>query len=324
MTFVESAQTRRVVPKWLNLCRTGNLWTHVIGATGGRYCCTSTFPATTKRVCCVTALGFDHVSILGSSIEQIAAAKAGIFRADSVLVASRQKLSAAAAVLQSEAAQFPSSKFFVSDPAAIPKTVELGLKGECQRENAATAILAVRQFEGRPTDDQLDGDELTALAATFWPGRSQHVQHTTPGGKQIQVYIDAAHTKESIDECVSWLGSMSVRDLPVVFNLTGDRDPAPLLLSLSTLSPSHLFLTPNQSTDVILKDQENRNFPIQKQLDKLELIAAIASKMRIPCSIHTSMENVLKSLPDQTSRLLITGSVHLVGSYFALRPDLPV
>ena len=61
-----------------------------------------------------------------------------------------------------------------------------------------------------------------------------------------------------------------------------------------------------------------------QQLEKLELIAAIASKMGITCSIHTSMENVLKSLPDQTSRLLITGSVHLVGSYFALRPDLPV
>ena len=108
------------------------------------------------RVCCITALGFDHIRILGSTISEIALAKAGIFRDHSVFVASPQKVAGAEEVLLKEAALFPSSKFLNSSKVLkLDNTVEIGLKGDCQKENALTALVAVRSLLDKPLQADL-------------------------------------------------------------------------------------------------------------------------------------------------------------------------
>jgi len=77
----------------------------------------------------------------------------------------------------------------------VPAGIDLGIIGECQRENAATAIAAVRALMGTAVTDPLDDMEINALVNTYWPGRSQKISHTLPDSRTISVYMDAAHTE---------------------------------------------------------------------------------------------------------------------------------
>ena len=65
-------------------------------------------------------------------------------------------------------------------------------------------------------------------------------------------------------------------NLGIMFNLTGGRNPDPLVNILSELNPKQIFLTPNSSHEVSSKDQENRNFP----LDKVIIIILMLKQMR--------------------------------------------
>lgn len=189
---------------------------------GGRYCATSTYPMfhhsqktgfidigscsdcnniCLGRVSCITALGFDHIRILGSTIEEIGRAKAGIFRENSVLISSPQKVSGAELILEQEASRYKSSKFMISKKELIESDTAIGIKGDCNRENAATAITATRSLMGERVSDPLDDIEINALAKTYWPGRSQVISHNLSNGHILNVFIDAAHTAGRRHNC---------------------------------------------------------------------------------------------------------------------------
>lgn len=57
---------------------------------------------------------------------------------------------------------------------------------------------------------------------------------------------------------------MDAAPMGIVFNITGERDEKPILTALSKLKPTHIFLTPNRSHDVVSKDRDNRVHPVEK------------------------------------------------------------
>ena len=162
---------------------------------GGRFCATSIYPPLrpgVKRVCCITSLGFDHTSILGNSITQIASAKAGIFRKNAKLISAVQVYPEAVEKLKEEA-EIVSEKLSFANP-DIVSGVNLPLSGKCHKENAATALLAAREILGIESHEISDIEKL-ALEKTYWPGRAQRISHCLPDGRKIDIMIDAAHTK---------------------------------------------------------------------------------------------------------------------------------
>ena len=143
----------------------------------------------------MTALGFDHVSVLGSTIEEIGVAKCGIFRKNSKFVISDQRAPGAMNIIKTEASNYNNSSMIKSsEKINIPDNITRGLRGAHQHENSVTAIANVRSILSQKLDSELNQAEINGLQNAYWPGRSQKVSHTLSNGRVITVFIDAAHT----------------------------------------------------------------------------------------------------------------------------------
>ncbi len=185
----------------------------------------------------ITAIGLDHTAILGNTLEAIAGEKAGILRGHARTVIAAQVSpgyeEAVHGVLRSKHRQTGSKTPLVSAAAEITVVAPESLKGSHtfrtaeqpaamagplaaalasglamqpslegahQRSNAATALLALREFEtelatgawpDRPTGGPwpcLEPESVVAgIEHTFWPGRFSVVESNVP------VVIDGAH-----------------------------------------------------------------------------------------------------------------------------------
>jgi folylpolyglutamate synthase len=157
----------------------------------------------------IASLGFDHMELLGDTLPQIAAEKAGVIKRGAPVFTVEQPQDAAAVL-----ARFAREVGACPPEARVAKplnsyeredgssdTVPLGLRGEHQRANAALAVAlasawekqwvaAQQQSSSSVTPERLKRAEervrllekgvlpveyLEGLAATVWPGRSQVV-----------------------------------------------------------------------------------------------------------------------------------------------------
>ncbi|CAG5103954.1 Oidioi.mRNA.OKI2018_I69.chr1.g1016.t1.cds [Oikopleura dioica] len=287
---------------------------------GGTFCTTSLFPVgPMPRVCCVTALGYDHMSILGHTIEEISRAKAGIFRRNATLISTRQEYTEAHKTLLEEAKK-------IITPLLIPsENLRESLYGKegPMKCNASVALTAVRTFFGKSLDEAATKEEMEGLNKTFWPGRQQIVWHNT-GERKLKVLLDGAHTLESLRPCVNWAAKMKEGNLAVLMNVTKDRKVKPLIDIVADLEPSYLILSPNVAKTTEKSQIPDKNFPIEKQLEKINEIESTATKMGLKTLRFNSVNESLENLPTEITTVLITGSLYLVGAFFQLRPDLPL
>jgi dihydrofolate synthase/folylpolyglutamate synthase len=170
------------------------------------------------EVAVITPIDFDHEAFLGSSIESIAAEKAGIMKAwrpavfsvqrpDALAVLDRRALelnvpvtlSARWHVEEARVEKFGSHFTLVADE-AIP--IECPLAGEHQIENARTAVAALSVF-GLPPAVIARG-----IAGVTWPGRLERVAespdiildgaHNPAGAKALAGYIRRFFADEPI------------------------------------------------------------------------------------------------------------------------------
>lgn len=169
---------------------------------GGRVDSTNVFP--TKEAAVITALSYEHMAILGDTIEQIAAEKAAIITPGCAAVLGRQEFPGAESVVRDHARRagarlvdvaceyrvtvrersLRGQLLLIEGPGGSAE-VRLPLAGGHQAENAATAV-AVADVLGVQRDAVARG-----LAAVRWPGRLE-VLCELP-----LVVADGAHNRES-------------------------------------------------------------------------------------------------------------------------------
>jgi len=97
---------------------------------------------------------------------------------------------------------------------------------------------------------------LAGLRRTFWPGRSQVIKIHS----EMTLYLDGAHTVDSIQNCASWFKEESFKEKVyndsdrknfnrvLLFNLTGARDPVPLLERLVDIDFDLAIFCPNSTS----------------------------------------------------------------------------
>lgn len=98
---------------------------------------------------------------------------------------------------------------------------------------------------------------LAGLRRTCWPGRSQLIKMH----HEMSLYLDGAHTVDSIQNCASWFKEESFKEKVyeegssgkdfnrvLLFNLTGARDPVPLLELLVDIDFDLAIFCPNSTT----------------------------------------------------------------------------
>ncbi|KAI8104349.1 hypothetical protein M9434_002907 [Picochlorum sp. BPE23] len=223
-------------------------------------------------VCGVTALGFDHMNVLGYTLPEISREKAGIFKAGCPAYTVPQRddametLETVAQEKQTPLEVVPKMDLYHYFDAAGTKRsgseIKIGLAGEHQIENTALAVRLAAVWESR-YGKYLSGDGMASersdsilkdfcipkeyrkgIESARWPGRAEIFDDAKEDN--ITYFVDGAHTSESLAACASWFSSASksrernsIIERFIVFNCMEERDPASLLEPLQTTLHEH-------------------------------------------------------------------------------------
>jgi dihydrofolate synthase/folylpolyglutamate synthase len=210
---------------------------------GGRYDATNVADGV---VAVVTNVELDHVDILGSTREQIAAEKAGIVKTGSVVVLGEpepalahyfedeaSRVGAAAVWKRGEDFGVDGSRLAVGGrvldlytPFGRYEDVFVPLYGAHQGDNAACALAAAQALVGSPLGPDVVAD---AFASVTVPGRLEIV------GRRPLVVLDGAHNAAGAAAAGAALADdFYGRRVVVVMGCLRGRDPAELLRGLGT------------------------------------------------------------------------------------------
>jgi dihydrofolate synthase/folylpolyglutamate synthase len=138
----------------------------------------------------ITSIGLDHMQVLGGTVGEIAAEKAGIIKPGVPILTSVDRADALA-VIQYRARELDSHCVVVDAAAVSRMTWPVSLLGPHQRVNATLAVVTVRLLRAfLPVSDE---HLVHGLANTRWAGRMQVFQR----GEQTWL-LDGAHNADGV------------------------------------------------------------------------------------------------------------------------------
>eukprot|EP00475_Leptophrys_vorax_P023743 TRINITY_DN32623_c0_g1_i1.p1 TRINITY_DN32623_c0_g1~~TRINITY_DN32623_c0_g1_i1.p1 ORF type:complete len:524 (-),score=119.59 TRINITY_DN32623_c0_g1_i1:28-1599(-) len=305
----------------------------------------------------VTALGFDHMEVLGNELWQIAREKGGIYKAGIPAFSVEQPQEALEQLKKS--AEEAQVELFQVVPALKPTEVlpRLGLQGEFQWQNAGLAValssswLRLRSNEPLPdfahnlqaiVDE--DGNISEGLKNCQWPGRCQVVQSSKfPNAK---FFLDGAHTQESMLVATQWMESVFPETKTtnvLIISCSNNRNPFKIfnaLASSSTLQFDMIITCPFDLDRPTVKEQlptikdltsgvHELSPDEESKLDWQDRVLACWKLMEANnnrnsqhlkfSSIEESLEFVSKIA--DTSNVFVTGSLYLVGGVLGRLQD---
>lgn len=254
----------------------------------------------------ITNVDLDHIEILGSTREAIAAEKAGILRAgkpavtgvDMTLLPTLLERGADVWALGWHAgAQVQTRGWDGSDVAvSVPRhsvTIHTPLLGEHGARNAALAAVAAFRLGVSPEAIR------QGAAQTVWPGRLEGVAWR--GGR---VLLDGAHNPAGAHALADALHGLGVTQLPIVFGAAGDKDVGGVAAGLLPVA-SHVIVT--------------RAVLSPRAADPASLVPLFPG---VPVTVTDSPAQALEALAALDSPLaLVCGSLYLIGEVRPLLLD---
>ena len=280
---------------------------------GGRLDPTNVIPK--PAVCVLTAIGLDHMQLLGNTLEAIAGEKAGIIKPGVPAVCYPPDDEAVAAVFRQAATKQSAPLNMLSRKQALIREsgahgsvvdfmigsrtwseMKISLPGEHQVYNALTVLAALDELEKQgirfPRKAVVHG-----LAHTFWPGRLEWCGN---------VLMDGAHNAQGVTAFADFV-SAYLKDRRKVL-LTGV-----LKEKLSDEMLSRLAGTANEAVTV------TPDSPRAMRADELaELLAQKGTQTRAANNLKEGLRQA-KELAGNDGVVLATGSLYFIG---ALRNEL--
>ena len=219
---------------------------------GGRLDCTNVVQ---PIACAITPIEIEHADVLGDTIEEIAAEKAGIIKPGTPVFSAAQTLSVRH-VIEGAAARQAAPLTFVDRAVEIGSATvttggtsfdladgegrvhyELRLAGTFQAENAALAhVLLTRTFPDIPTRDLVEG-----LRSAHLRGRLE-VLYT---GEGRPVVIDGAHTPVSVARAAEGFLTMYPAGGVLLFGSVMGKMTEKMATTLAPHFPTVVVSTPN-------------------------------------------------------------------------------
>ncbi|KAK3693476.1 Mur ligase [Podospora appendiculata] len=319
---------------------------------GGEYDATNVLPKEAVTAAVVTQLGIDHVNMLGSTVEEIAWHKAGVWR-EGVKGFTRRvegegkgegEGEGVMAVLRERAREKGVSALVEVEDREVDEWEGVEgarLEGPWQKMNMALAAAAAREHlrrirvrvEGRFGEGEGGGlgladmpvEFVRGLKAAKLPGRCEVVTDR----EGVEWFVDGAHTAESLAGVGEWFAGKTRTDdgevvRVLVFNQQ-DRDPAVLLGALLGAFVgrkglfAHAVFTRNE--ELPPADGETRDLAVQsKALATLRGAEGFEDTEAVTRdSVRTAVERVREIArrageEGKTCEVLVTGSFHLVGA----------
>ncbi|KAG2235237.1 hypothetical protein INT48_004704 [Thamnidium elegans] len=295
-------------------------------------------------VCGITALGLDHVTVLGNTIDKIAWHKSGIIKQDVPVVSFEQPpLAMEVVVKRAQEKNAPLTVLYANQVSKL-EGVEIGLAGLHQKYNALTAIelckIWLKKIRGIEFKEDVPEGFKKGLKSVTWPGRGQKLAVAdTKYNKTVDNvtwYLDGAHTIESLETCADWFQTTvkKTNDATriLVFNCTHGRDSDRLLSIITKIQPQVQFDHVIFSTNITFREgytTDNTNKTVSlEEVTSVQQALAQSWKKQVPDfnheNIHTAdtiedavnfSVNLAKNLPaNKQVQVLTTGSLIMVGN----------
>ncbi|MCJ2114088.1 bifunctional folylpolyglutamate synthase/dihydrofolate synthase [Methylobacterium sp. E-025] len=286
---------------------------------GGRVDATNVIDTVAAAV--VTPIGRDHAEYLGDTVELVAIEKAGIFKRGCPAVIAAQDYAEADAVLCRRAAAVGATPVWVGnqdfsvhedsgrlvyqDETDLFDLPRPKLVGRHQFTNAGTAIAALR---AAGFGDIGVGAVEAGLRNVDWPGRMQRLARgrlaaLVPPGSEL--WLDGGHNIDGgriLATALADLGERSDVPLVLIVGLLGTKDAEGFLRHFVGLARA-LIAVPIAGSMAARPAEEVE-----------EIATQVGLSARIAPSIEAALTMVADIAFEQPPRILICGSLYLVGA----------
>ena len=229
------------------------------------------------ELCVITRLGLDHCDWLGSTVEQIAAEKAGIVKPGVPVVLGRNEPSVRAVV--EARAQAVGAPFFYAPDFADEREIpsDFSLPGAFNRENAVTALAALKVLSGGAISRQM----CEGFSRVVWPGRFQRV------GTFV---VDGAHNPPAARALAAALSELPETKAGQKFDLVagfcGDKDVEETLRLLAPYVARGLAVRTNNPRSLAAEETAAKMRAVGIPAEPAEsLPAAIARCRKTPATL---------------------------------------
>jgi dihydrofolate synthase/folylpolyglutamate synthase len=272
---------------------------------GGRLDATNVLPSAIQII---TPIGFDHCSLLGNTLEKIAAEKGGIIKNGSLVISARHDKSVRDVLAKK--AQEKGSSFSIYGESFSATNIKKRARGwqfdvcgyqkvkilflpSYQIENAALALCAFKELSLRGIISIKVRPPQKGCYAVEWPGRFE-VMNVSP-----MIIVDGAHNVHGTKALVSTIKELYPRKkIFIIYGTAGDKEYELSLKELRALSSS-----------IVLTTFQNERAELPEKLSEC------ASKIFDTISMFPDIKNALRSMIGKASRrdlIVITGSLYLV------------
>lgn len=283
---------------------------------GGRLDATNSFETPIMTV--ITSIGMDHMGILGNTIEEIAAEKAGIIKegvpvwydgtsgeADTVICAKAKEKHAPCRKIGKDAFEIrkitdKQVAFWIRNAYDKNTVWTVSSTGVYQAMNATLALGAISEILGKPSDA---GKWQKALEEARWPGRMEEVR---PG-----VILDGAHNFPAIlqfteslrrqKEYFAQTGEQSGKTV-VLFSAVEDKDYEQMIHTLCKERLADCYIVTK------LADKRGASMEALAELFRTCTDRPVYTEDTLKGAFHKAMEE-----KGTKGRLYCLGSLYLIG-----------
>lgn len=242
---------------------------------GGRY--DSTNAIGVPEVAIITKIGFDHMAVLGNTLEEIAHEKAGIIKKGCSVVLHDQPSEVKQVIketffqvnqynermdnIQMNQVWEEGPAFYIASEADYRFVEEIPRKmvGDYQLENAATAALAARVLFNKCLKDKANGSDTLqeqiddyiriGIRETFWRGRMEIINDAP------FFMVDGAHNSHGVRALASSLKELYPGEkFHFIMGVMADKDYEEMIDALLPLAIDFITVTPESERALQSKD----------------------------------------------------------------------
>ncbi|MGI8583635.1 MAG: bifunctional folylpolyglutamate synthase/dihydrofolate synthase [Chitinophagaceae bacterium] len=273
----------------------------------------------TPELSIITNIGYDHMNILGDTLEKIAFEKAGIIKPN-VPVVIGESLPATKSIFLEKSKQsnapivFAEDKFNITNSVLQNNELEvevceinpdsyrdqkeiivLDLNGIYQQKNLLTVLAAVDELKRQGFNlekENVKSALVSVKSTTGLHGRWDVIQ------QHPMIALDVAHNEDGIKQLLDQVTLYNYKTLHIIFGIVKDKDPDKIL-----------SLLPENATYYFTKAQIPRALPEDELAEKAKAYNLFGEK-------YAEVNEALKAATAKASKkdlIIVCGSVFVVG-----------
>lgn len=259
----------------------------------------------------ITNVGYDHMNILGETIEEIASEKAGIIKEKVPVITGVQDQDALAVIRKvADERRAPVYRlgeeimvlnsvlkegkevFSLDTPFKQHKHLMLTMKGEHQIKNAALAVTALDFLKSKNAIELNEDDMIVGLEKTIWKGRFETLS------KNPLIILDGAHNLEGVESLIQTVKRhYEGKRIHLLFSALADKEFTPMINRLQTIATSMTFTS--------------FDFPRAAKAIDLYHACTLADK-KYNDSWVNAIEGMVQLKDEQDDVCLVTGSLYFI------------